>query len=261
MIVKWLDASGRPMMPRFVKSILVRIPAVRRYLEDKRSIAAALQASISERDHLVAEVSYLRATGEILTTERDSARGEVEQIGATARFLGAARDAALDEVKQSHAAVTRLVAELDELKEVRQALVGAATERDRALDEVKQSHAELAGLVTELKESGAALVNAGAERDRALREIKQTQDTLDGVLRDRDVRIEEIKQLLEAADAAAANRLLCQVTISELQKTQADLTLETEILRASLARAIVENDRLRLGVAGGHPTRDQGDSR
>ena len=207
-------------MRRCVKSFLMRIPAVRRYLEDKRSIAAALQASVTERNHLVAEISYLRATGETLTTERNTARDEVEQIGATARFLGVARDAALDEIKQRQAELTSLVSELNELKEAR-----------------------------------ATLVNAAAERDRAIEEVRQTRDAKERLLRDWDIRIEEIRQLREAADAEAAARLLCQATIDELQKAEANLKLKTEILHASLARAIAENDRLRLGVAGRHPTR------
>jgi chromosome segregation ATPase len=214
------------MMRRHAKTILMRIPAVRRYLEDKRSIAAALQASITERNHLVAEISYLRATGETLTAERNAARNEAEQIGATARFLGLARDVALQEVNQRQVELTRLVAELNELKEV-----------------------------------GAALVNAAAERDRAIEEARQTHDAIERLLHDRDIRIEEINKLREAADATAADRVLCQDTIGDLQKAEAKLKLEIEILRASLARAIAENDRLRLAAAGRHPTRNTGSSR
>jgi chromosome segregation ATPase len=214
------------MMRRYAKAILMRIPAVRRYLEDKRSIAAALQASITERNHLVAEISYLRGTCETLTAERNAAWNEVEQIGATARFLGVARDVALQEVAQRQVELTSLAAELNELKEVR-----------------------------------AALVSADVERDRALQEVKRKQDTIRGVIRDRDLRMQEIKQLQEAIDAGVADRLLCQATIAEVQKAEANLKLETEILRASLARAISENDRLRLAVAGPHPTRDKASSR
>ena len=136
---------------------------------------------------------------------------QIEQIGATARFLGAARDAALNEVNRRQAELTSLVGELNELKEAR-----------------------------------AALVNAAAERDRAIAEVRQAHDTMEGLLRDRDIRIEEIKQLREAADAAAADRVLCQATIGDLQKAEVKLKLEIEIFRASLARAIAENDRLRL---------------
>ncbi len=136
----------RPMMRRYVKSFVVRIPAVRRYLEDKRSIAAALQASITERSHLVAEISYLRATGETLTAERNAARDEIEQIGATARFLGAARDAALNEVNRRQAELTSLVGELNEPARKRgRHLVNAAAERDRAIAEIRQAHDTITG--------------------------------------------------------------------------------------------------------------------
>jgi hypothetical protein len=90
-----------------------------------------------------------------------------------------------------------------------------------------------------------------------LEQVKQARNATERLLLDRDTLLEEIKQLQEAADAAAADHGFCQVKIAKLEDAEAKLKLEIEISRASLARAIAENERLRVQFADDHSPRDR----
>src|SRR6266705_1780251 len=79
-------------MRRRLKVILARIPAVRRYLAEKHSIAAAWQEAVAERDHL---------------------RGELMNRSATIKTLCGERDAVLDQLRLHQAAIETFSAELD----------------------------------------------------------------------------------------------------------------------------------------------------
>jgi chromosome segregation ATPase len=178
----------------------MRIPAVQRYLTEKRSLAAELQTAIVERDRrddslreaeaqrnlLAAEISQLRAVGEKLVEERNATQEELERIGATARYLAAARDAALDKAEQ----------------------------------------------------------------------VSNARDSL---LRDQEMLRSRIERLQYVADAAAADRDALHKQIEEIRELEARLTVDIEISRASLTRAIIENERLRIRVAENLSTPDQGD--
>ena len=47
-------------MRRYVKPILLRIPAIRRYLDEKRAIAVALKEAKAQSDRLGGELASLR---------------------------------------------------------------------------------------------------------------------------------------------------------------------------------------------------------
>jgi chromosome segregation ATPase len=188
--------SRNPMMRRYAKLFLMRIPAVRQYLADKRSLAAALHATIEERDRfdsalkeaeaqrniLVAEISYLRATGENFVRDRNVARDEVVQIKAAATFLAAARDSALDEAKQARDARESLLLDREKLlakiKQLQGIADAAVADRDLFHTQIIELRKVGAKLTVDIEISCASLMRAIAENERLRTRVAEDPSAL-----------------------------------------------------------------------------------
>lgn len=104
----WIRATaiGRitwtPKLGPRVKSLLIRLPTVRRYLAEKHSLAAALTQAITERDQLQAALRAKHA--------------ELEDIVVERRSLLTARNVLQAEVAAQRATLERLTTEREEAR-------------------------------------------------------------------------------------------------------------------------------------------------
>jgi len=156
-------------MRRYIKPILLRIPAVRRYLDEKRAIAAALEEAKAQSDRLGDELASLRGTAEALAAERNTLRGQAEQLRAAAESLGAARDAALDQIERLQSEKT--------------------IERD--------------GLVQQINDAELKINALSLDRDAALERAAQTKAAAESLAAERDVLSAEVRQLRQREDSLA----------------------------------------------------------
>src|SRR5216683_2853889 len=103
----WIRAAAiergrwKPALRPWLKRILLRIPAFRRYLAEKYTLAASLTQAITERDQHQALLRERQAELSAVVAERDT--------------LLAGRDRLREELDGKSATVTGLVAERDSL--------------------------------------------------------------------------------------------------------------------------------------------------
>jgi glycosyltransferase involved in cell wall biosynthesis len=90
---------------RHIKSLLVQIPPLRRYLAEKQIMFAARNEAVAERDAALMEVRQLEEANNALIRDRDTAR---EQLRSITVPPSSEHDAAFEEVKRLQVAQLRI---------------------------------------------------------------------------------------------------------------------------------------------------------